>query len=72
MRYRIAAPGAPESGLLIDMNNIPNPSPNHHTSSDQANDAASASLTVRRFSRPTPIQICSNANSVLSGPDGTA
>ena len=39
------------------MNIIPNASPNHHTTRTHPNDAASAGLTVGRYSSPNPIAI---------------
>ena len=39
----ITAPGAPLTGLALPVSTIPSPSPNHHTPSAQAIEAASAS-----------------------------
>ena len=65
MPYRSTAPGAPVSGFAMFMNNIPNASPNHHTTSAHTNETASAGLTVRRYKRPRPINTWVTANSVL-------
>ena len=48
----ITAPGAPLTGLALLVSTIPSPSPNHHTPSAQAIEAASASRTVGRHAIP--------------------
>ena len=50
----ITAPGAPLTGLARPVSTIPSPSPNHHTPSDQAIEAASAVRTVGRQAIPIP------------------
>ena len=46
------APGAPLTGLALLVSTIPSPSPNHHTPSAQAMEAASATRTVGRHAIP--------------------
>jgi hypothetical protein len=63
--YNNTAPGAPVSGCAMFARTIPSPSPNHHTISTHANEAASAGLTVRRDSSPRPTRTWVRANSVF-------
>ena len=62
----ITAPGAPLSGLAAPLSTPPSPSPNHHTPSDQAIEAASATRTVGRNAMPRPISSWIVAKIVLS------
>jgi hypothetical protein len=50
----ITAPGAPLTGLASPVSTIPSPSPNHHTPSAQAIEAASATRTAGRHAIPMP------------------
>ena len=62
----ITAPGAPLTGLAAPVSTIPSPSPNHHTPSDQATEAASATRTVGRQAIPMPSSSWIVANIVFS------
>ena len=46
--YKITAPGPPVTGFALPLSTPPRPSPNHHTPSDHAIEAASATRTVGR------------------------
>ena len=50
----MTGPGAPLTGLAVPARMPPKPSPSHHTASDHAIDAASASLRVGRQAMPRP------------------
>jgi hypothetical protein len=50
--YRRAGPGPPTRSVALPANTPPRPSPSHQTPSAHGIDAASASVTVRRHSRP--------------------
>jgi hypothetical protein len=50
----MTGPGAPLTGLAVPARMPPKPSPSHHTASDQATEAASASLRVGRQAMPRP------------------
>jgi hypothetical protein len=46
--YKMTAPGPPLTGLAPPFSTPPRPSPNHHTASDHAIEAPSATRTVGR------------------------
>ena len=62
----MTAPGPPATALSGVASTPPRPSPSHHTASDQAIDAPSATRTVGRQAMPRPSSSWMVANTALS------